>query len=283
LKLASKGQKQFWEEQSFRVFRLRKRIYQWFVFQPGESKTVLLITGCQRSGTSMIHHLFRKDITTITYDEYSQLSVLQGEEPLQWRSVNNVVDIITADRSPLVVTKPLVETQNLSQWLDAFPEAKGIWMFREVHDVVSSSLKYFGVGVGCKDIVPIVAGDESNWRRINLSSSVVSLIREIQAEGITPSDCAALFWYARNSLLFSQELDKDKRVAICQYEDLVTMPVKVMTAAYVHLGISFPGPQIVSDVTVGSIGKGSDVMLSPSVDQVCREMSEKLRALERLG
>jgi hypothetical protein len=276
MKLASKGQNQYWEEQRFRLFRMQKRILQRVRYHSGESKTVLLIAGCQRSGTSMIHHLFRKDSATVTYDEYSALSILRGEEPLRWRSADEVVPIILADRSPLVVTKPLVEAQNLRQWLDAFSESRSIWMFRDVRDVVASSLKYFGEDVGARDLAPIIAYDESNWRCERLSRDVVEMIREFASRKLTPADSAALFWYARNSLFFSEGLDSDRRVILCRYEELVSNPVRIMKQAYLHLGREFPGSKIVSDVSLKSIGNGRDVVLSNPIDQLCSQMMNRL-------
>ena len=74
MRLASKRGVGRGERETFRIFRLRKRIRQFFRHRSGSDKTVLFIVGCQRSGTSMIHHLFRLDWDTVTYDEISPLS-----------------------------------------------------------------------------------------------------------------------------------------------------------------------------------------------------------------
>ena len=74
MRLASSDGIALGEREAFRFFRLRKRIRQFFKHPVGMDKTVLFIVGCQRSGTSMIHHLFRLDWDTVTYGEISPLS-----------------------------------------------------------------------------------------------------------------------------------------------------------------------------------------------------------------
>ncbi len=282
MKLASRDQGQFWEKQRFRLFRLRKRIFQRWRYKPAEPKTVLLIAGCQRSGTSMAHHLFRLDRTSVSYDEYSPLSLLTGEEPLRWRPASEVVARIAADRAPFVVAKPLVESQRLRQWLDAVPNSRAIWMFRDVRDVVSSSMKYFSEGIGHSDLMPIVNRDEADWRYENLSDDVAELIGSLWHEDLVPADAAALFWYARNSLFFSGGLDTDRRVALCYYNDLVSGPDRVIAAAYNHLGLPYPGDHIVADVFSSSKGKGGHITLSAPIATACDKMMSDLNLHPRL-
>ena len=74
MRLANKGGIGFYEKESFRVFRVRKRIYQFFRYRSGMDQKVLFLVGCQRSGTSMVHRLLRLDYDTVTYDEISPLS-----------------------------------------------------------------------------------------------------------------------------------------------------------------------------------------------------------------
>ena len=69
MRLASKGGIGWREKQAFRWFRLRKRIHQYVNFRPGQAEATLMVVGCQRSGTSMIHHVFRNDFRTATFDE----------------------------------------------------------------------------------------------------------------------------------------------------------------------------------------------------------------------
>jgi hypothetical protein len=264
------------ERETFRLFRLRKRIRQLFKYRKGMDKTVLYIVGCQRSGTSMISHLFRLDWDTVTYDEISPLSSGDTQEGLRLNPLPEVRARIQADRAPLVVAKPLVESQNLDVLLDLFPVARAIWMYRDVRAVVLSNLKFFGRDTGHRDLAPIVAGDETNWRAEKLGVADRERIREIYSPDLDPHDAAALYWYARNSLFFSRGFDQDPRIRLCRYGDLVTRPGAVMARAYAFLGRPYPGDKIVKDVFSGSRGRGRALELSPPVRELCEGMLSKL-------
>ena len=283
MKLASREGNRWLEEQGFRWFRLRKRLRQFLKFRPGTKKEVLFIVGAQRSGTSMIHHLFRLDWDAVTYDELSPLCRMEGDEPLRWKPLDIVQDRIEADRAPFVVCKPLVEAQRLPEILDTFPGAKAIWMYRDFRDVVSSSLKYFGEDVGHGDLAPILEEEDDDWRSWNLADEARKTIRAHHRPDLPAGDAAALFWFARNSLYFSLGLVDDSRVMPCRYGELVTEPGRVMKAAYAFVGRPYPGDRIVADVFGDSRGKGRGVNLTTPIEELCRTMLERLDSRPRLG
>ncbi|MEN8008212.1 MAG: hypothetical protein ABFS42_14420, partial [Candidatus Krumholzibacteriota bacterium] len=167
------------EREVFRLFRLRKRIRQFLKYRSGQDKSVLFIVGCQRSGTSMIHHLFRLDPDTVTYDEISPLSSADPVEGLRLNPLEEVRARILNDRAPLVVCKPLVESQNLDVLLDLFPVTRAVWMYRDYRAVVLSNLKYFGPDTGHKDLAPIVAAEASNWRAEKLAAADRDIILDL--------------------------------------------------------------------------------------------------------
>ncbi|MFH2052593.1 MAG: sulfotransferase domain-containing protein [bacterium] len=283
MKLASTDGIGFREKQGFRFFRLGKRVGQFLRYRPGQDKTVLLVVGCQRSGTSMIHHLFRLDPSTVTYDEVSILSAGDRAQHLRWTDPDLAVSRIARDRSPFVVAKPLVESQKLLFWLDLLPNGKALWMFRHYADVASSNVKYFGERNGFDDLEPILRADGGDWRAENLDPAEVEIIRGLHRPDMPPHDAAALFWYARNSLFFSQGLDGDDRVRACSYDDLVTDPGTVMKAAYRFVGRPYPGDRILGDVFSGSVGLGRDLPLTPAVRDLCEGMLTRFAAVPRLA
>lgn len=283
MRLASKGGIGWREKQLFRWFRLRKRIHQFLKFRPGGEKTILFIVGCQRSGTSMIHHQFRLDFDTVTFDEISPLSSRDTAEGLRLNPLPEVAALFASVRAPFVLAKPLVESQNLTALLDAFPDSRALWMFRHYRDVVRSNLRYFGRENGLKDLLPIVEGDETNWRAENLGAEDRDTIRRLYSPDMDPYDAAALFWYARNSLFFSRGYPADSRIRTCRYEDLVTNPAKVMAGIYGFVGRPYPGDRVVAGVFPDSKGKGRDVDLSPPVREVCEDLMRRLEAEPGFG
>lgn len=283
MRLASKGGVTWREKQNFRWFRLRKRAYQYLKFRPHQDKTVLFIAGCQRSGTSMIHHQIRLDFDAVTFDEVSSLSSGDAREGLRFNPLPELKASIGAARAPMVLAKPLVESQNLVRYLDAFPGSRAVWMFRNFRDVARSNLKFFGRENGLRDLAPIIAGDQSDWRAEHLGAAAAASIREHYSPEMNPYDAAALFWYARNSLFFSRNYPAEKRIGLCRYEDLVTEPSAVLKAVYDFIGRPYPGDRIVQGVFSDSRGKGRDVDLSAPIAELCGDLLARLEAEPRLG
>ncbi len=283
MRLASKGGIGFGEEQTFRWLRLRKRVFQLLRFRPGCDKTVLLIVGCQRSGTSMLHHLFRLDHSCVTYDEESILSAGDLKQHLRWTDPDLVRTRIAADRAPLVAAKPLVESQKLSFWLDLFPQSRAIWMFRHYADVAASNVKFFAPGTSLGDLAPVVNNDQTDWRAEHLDPKDREVVCRLFNSEMSAQDAAALFWYVRNSLFFSGGLARDPRVRTCHYEDLVKNPGPTMAQAYEFLGRPYPGDRIIRDVFAGSVGRGQEINLDPQIRELCESMLARLTEIPGLG
>jgi len=283
VRLASKDGIGWGEKQAFRWFRLRKKAHQLLRYRVGCPKTVLFIVGCQRSGTSMIHHVFRSDFQTVTFDEVSPLSSADAVEGLRLNPLDDVRRKITAARAPLVIAKPLVESQNLEHLLAAFPGSRALWMYRNFQDVARSNLRFFGENNGHRDLQPILAGDQGNWRAEHLDPRDREAITDLYRPDMDPHDAAALFWYARNSLYFSRGYAGNERIRLCRYEDLVSTPGPVMAAVYDFVGRPYPGDGIVADVFSSSKGKGRDLVLAEPVRGLCRDLLERLDAQPRAG
>jgi len=263
------------ERQRFRLRRLGTRIYQFLRYRPGTPKTVLLIVGCQRSGTTMVHHFFRLDRDAVTYDEYSPLS---SRDPLGLRldPRDEVVPQVLNTRAPLVVIKPLVESQNLPDLLGWFPRTRAVWMYRDYRDVARSNVNHFGSAGPHEDLAAIVVGDPADWRSEKLADSDREAVLNLYRPDLDPHDAAALFWYARNSLFFSGGFHEDDRIRVCRYSDLVTRPAEVMAEAYRFIDRPWPGDRIVADVFSSSRGRGVDLELSPPVRELCDGMLARL-------
>jgi len=224
----------------------------------------------------MLHHLFRLDPDSVTYDEVSPLSAGDHAQHLRWTDPELVRRRVTADRAPLVVAKPLVESQNTAFWLDMFPGSRAIWAFRHFSDVASSNVDFFRSGNSMDDLVPILAGDETSWKAQHLAPDDRDTIMGLHRPDLDPLDAAALFWFARNSLFFSRGLDNDARIRTCNYDDLVTQPAETMASAYAFLGRAYPGDRITKDVTARSVGRGRDLPFDPRIRILCEGMMERL-------
>jgi hypothetical protein len=269
------------ERQMFRLRRLGTRLYQFLRYGPDTPKTVLLIVGCQRSGTSMLHHFFRLDRDAVTYDEYSPLS-RRDPAGLRLDPPEAVVGHVGRDRAPLVVMKPLVESQNLVDLLGWFPDARALWMYRDYREVAGSNVRHFGPKQGHEDLAPIVADDRSDWRAEHLAPADRTALLELYRPDLGAHDAAALFWYARNSLFFGRNLAGRPDTALCRYDELVARPAAMVAAVYGFAGRTYPGDRIVADVISGG-GRSAPVTLSAPIAALCDDLLARLDGQSRLG
>lgn len=261
---------------SHRIFLARKDLHRLTVPRNGESLTLLFILGCQRSGTTLMTKIFEKDWQVKVYPEHSKLSAVDQLDGLRLNRLPDIRQELSKDRYPLVVMKPLVESQNTLDLLDYFTDAYSLWMFRHYKDVAASNLKRFGIGNGIKNLRFIVTDRGSNWRVDNLPENVRRLVREHFSESMDPYDAAALFWYVRNTLFFDQQLDHHPRVKLCRYADLVRSPIESMQSVYSYVHQPYPGDQVVADVHSTSIGKGQQNELSDEIEELCNQMWARL-------
>jgi hypothetical protein len=282
MRFAANSKNGFWETQQFRAMLLLKRVRQFVLYRHSTPKTLLFVVGCQRSGTTLLRHIFRYDLDTVTYYENSDLS--RGDPArIRLDPLPDVKRRMLANRAPLVVAKPLVESQNLDLLLGMHPDARGIWMFRRFEDVVHSSVRFFKGGTGFRDLAPILAGDQTNWRVEKMGEADLQTIKDLFSEEIGPHDAAALFWFARNSLFFSRGFHEDPRVRLCFYDDLVSRPGETMRELYRHIGRPYPGDRILRDVSRDFKGKGRELPLRAPIREVCDRLLERMLALPRAG
>jgi len=241
-----------------------------------DNQKILFITGCQRSGTSLVTLIFERDQDAWVFNEISALSSSDTAKRLRFNSLGDVAAKIHKKRAGLVIAKPLVESQRITEILDYFPGSQALWMFRHYRDVVSSNLKRWGPQNGIEDIRPIARADSSNWRSEGASSRVVSEIASRFSEEMNSQDAAALFWYARNSLFFDNGLDQDERICLCKYEDLANKSPSIVKSIYSFLGTAYPGDEIAEIVSKSSVGKGRSTSFSDDIESLCNSMWESL-------
>ena len=136
-------------------FYIYKTIYQKIVFNRNKQRKIIFIVGCQRSGTSLMTRIFFRDLRAKVYRESS---ILSSRDPIKIRlnPLHLVKMKIDNVQAPIIVLKPLAESQNIIKLLQFFPESRAIWIFRNYKDVASSNLKLFGEMNGVNDLKPIV-------------------------------------------------------------------------------------------------------------------------------
>ena len=106
--------------------KLSKFLHQKFVMPKPQQQVIALILGCQRSGTTMLLNVFERDLRTKSYSENGWL----GEYWPRMMPYQDIHQMLADDHVPLVIAKPLMESQRTLELLDEFPNAKAIWAHR---------------------------------------------------------------------------------------------------------------------------------------------------------
>ena len=258
-----------------RLFNGTKLLYQ--TLSPhNQNKAILLIVGCQRSGTTMLSRIFERDLQTKTYRESSSLSSQDKKYKIRLNPADKLATQLENVKPRFVILKPLVESQNANTLLTRLPNSKAVWIYRNFYDVISSNLRKFGADNGIHDLRPIVERQRNNWRAEYVPEDVFAIVQRYFSSRMSQSDAAALFWYVRNRLYFDRQLDEDSRVMLCKYEDLVVQPTVIVRRIYDFAGQRFPGPHILGHAHSRSVGKGGGVCLSPAILGIVTKLQERL-------
>jgi len=225
--------------------------------------------------------ILRNDLSSLVLGEFSPLSSRDNLRNIRLNPKEQLDAFLHQARAPFVVAKPLVESQKALQLLNQFQDLKILWMFRDYRDVTQSNLAKFGERNGINDLRPIIKREAGNWRAEKIPEQVHAELKELFSEDMDAHDAAALFWYSRNQLFFSQRLEKHPRVYLCSYQELVERPSDIVPDIYSFIGRRFPGPAIYSDIHKSSVGKGRSVKLSGQVDSLCQDLLDRLTLVSR--
>lgn len=262
---------------SDRAFSTWKQLYQLIRWRSARNKAILFIVGCQRSGTTLMQEIFDRDLNAKAYGEFSELSSMDRVHGIRLNPLEDVKRVIDRDRAPLVVLKPLVETQNLLKLLAYFPRSRALFLYRHYRDVASSIIQKFGAESPIDHFGPVLTPDPTNWRSEGVTQRVRDTVAAHFSTSMSPSDAAALVWWVRNSLYFDLRLDENAAVMLCKYEDLVKRPAQVMSRIYRFAGVDFDAGRNIRQVHTESIAKGKGIVLSPQIENLCSGLLDKLQ------
>lgn len=250
----------------------------------GEARS-LVVLGCQRSGTNALVGCFEDDPDAKVFAEHSRLNLRSGEQSihstvrytLRLRPLDEVAAELDGLRYPLAVLKPLVESQRVGQLLDRLPRCRVAWIFRRYADVAESNARAFGADVHRRNLEPIAAGDRTNWRSEGAGENVRQIVARHYRADMDPIDGGALFWWARNRLLFDLGFAGDRRVLVLDYDGFVADPSSTLRALYLHAGVAFPGEFLTRTVTGRFVGRGSNHPISTEIRDLCEALWSQLK------
>jgi hypothetical protein len=267
-----------------RTLALAKRSARSIVRARHSERRVVLIFGCQRSGTTMLQQTFLdRSWRVLILEEHDRRLVGPGPGPEEttWQEYSTVLGRIRRIPFEVVAAKPLVESASATQLMDAAGPVKAIWMLRHYPEVARSNVSRFGMGNPYRDLEPIRSRDALDWRYRGATEETCETVASLLSRRLTPFDAAALFWWTRNQLYFDQRLAEDGRIRILRYERACNQPGEVVRSLSGHIGVSLPLSSITSRVRAQPLHPTTRE-LDPDVEQLCRKLWDSFEGCPEL-
>lgn len=243
----------------------------------------VFIVGMQRSGTTTLVRVFERDLRTRVYQEHSPLSNQDLERGIRLNPLPDVDRALRRVGAPLVVLKPLVESQRTPMLLDHFEPSLAVWCYRHYLAVAQSNIRQFGDRGGRNNLRPIVQRDGNNWRAEVVPPDVGEAVDRLFSEDMPQLDAAALFWWVRNRLFFDLGLDADARVHLLRFERFGSEPRRAMSEIYDRLAMPYPRNEATAGVDPRVARPNVEIDLNPEIRQLCEELWERLKAADGGG
>ena len=265
---------QYYLEKIDRLLLLKRK--QWLLSRVASNKTTsnvecIFIAGMQRSGTNMVMDILERSLETDIYHERDQ----RAFDDYQMRERAVIHGLIDSSKAAYFIIKALCESQYLHSLLDEFEPSKALWVVRNFEDAVNSMVISFP---GFAERIKLIAEDRNacGWRGKDMSDETHAIIREHCNPGINEATAASLKWYYRNILFFEQNLDKDNRVKLVAYEQLVTQPIEEAQRIFQFLGPGFH-PHVVRWVSPRSIRRRPPPDINKGVWALCDDLMQRFQ------
>jgi hypothetical protein len=251
---------------------------------PGDNRRIVLIFGCQRSGTTMLQQtLLDRSWRVFILEEHDRRLVGDHPDPeeTEWEDARIVFGRIRRLPFEVVAVKPLVESDRAVELIETGGNTRAIWMLRHYLEVSQSNLKRFGLENAHRDLQPYISGASLDWRSRGATDETRETVMELLREGLEPLDAAALFWWTRNQLYFDQKLSEDERIRILRYERARRSPEDVVQSLSRYIGVPLPVHSTVHRVRTRRTGSRASV-LNPKVEALCATMWEAFEGCPEL-
>jgi len=239
------------------------------------SKTPVFVIGCQRSGTTMLLNVLSRSAQVRVYHEVNMRAF---DEYTRLRPQVRIQRLISRSSRPIVLFKPLNDSQHADRLLEMHNNTKAVWVYRNYQDVVNSELTKWN-DVPMKMMYEISTGKYTNPFRAamgeRLSKETEAIIKRLCDRGLSSEDGAALLWYVRNNIYFDLGLQHEAKVLLCKYEDLVTENTDSFQRVFQFVGAEF-SPGHVANVHNRSVGKTDPPVIDPEVRELCEQMMGSL-------
>jgi hypothetical protein len=265
-----------------RALAFTKRLTRSIVRARPNERRLVLIFGCQRSGTTMLQQTFLdRSWRVLILEEHDRRLVGPGREETSWQEYSTVLRRIRHLPFEIVAAKPLVESASATALMDAAGAVKAVWMLRHYSEVAQSNVSRFGMDNPYRDLQPIDSRDTLDWRYRGVTEETWETVNALLTRRLTPLDAAALFWWTRNQLYLDQRLWEDDRIRILRYERACNQPDEVIRSLSDHIGLALPLRSITPRVRARRVPPET-TELDPGVERLCRKLWDSFEGCPEL-
>jgi len=244
--------------------------------RPEGQKLPVFVGGCHRSGTSMLMDTIEVSPHTWVYHESSYNLAFRDYRlrPLSW-----IDRLVEWTRARWVVFKPVCDAHLMDHILERFPAARIIWPYRSYQDVANSAVRKWGAHH--REIMGAIARQDRawlGWRGERLDPVVVQCVANLYRDDMSLEAAASLQWYLRNHFFFELALDKDPRVLLLRYEDLVAAPKEHFRRIFSFVGNCPLDGLNLSAISTRSVARAPFPDIDPEIAALCDELTSRLDA-----
>jgi hypothetical protein len=240
----------------------------------GNPAHYIWIMGCQRSGTTHLERIFRSDLNSEVFGEFSELSI--SPEVTVWKPLPEIDETLSFCNARYAVARPLFESDRAHEIMEFFPRSSTVWLYRDYYDVVDSMInkwgdKFFKISQKCE------SDENGSWR----FGTVLQQIEKEAGLDATIQDKYALYWLIRNEIIFSDTLVMNPRLLCLNYKQLVTNPKYCIDVIMKRSGLTTVWRGFKTDSHTKSLNKNISFSISPELSGRCQAMLTRLQQLSK--
>jgi hypothetical protein len=257
--------------------RLRRgwRKYFWQrLHNPFRQTKVAFVVGCGRSGTSMLLHHLHRSWAVDGYNENDPAAF----QKYRLRPLDEIEKLVERSYGQVALFKPVLNTPQSCQFLNRFPDARLVFVYRHYGDVVNSSVKRFGPADRLAHVNAWVADDFSEFAPLSPPEPAKAAVRRLWKPSLSPESAAALYWLFYNRLYFDLGLDQEERVKLLGYESLVANAALEIRNVCEFLRLKYE-PFMADGVFSTSVGRDNSPPIDGEIAAACATLWQQLQAL----
>lgn len=194
----------------------------------GEPQAVIWIFGCQRSGTTFLENVFRHDLDSVVFGEFSELAIAEDKTVL--KPNEELKSIVLSKNAKYAVIRPLFESDRMEELLGIFPNSIGIWLYRDSEAVVDSMIRKWD-----DQFFNISKQNETNadgqWRLNEIAENIRNEYQELY-------DQYSSYWKFRNMIPFKFPELLNSKLLLINYSDITKNPGIIISGVFNSVGIT---------------------------------------------